>query len=298
MALRPRLANNARVSRNAPPLAPRPHPPAGTLLRDWRQRRRRSQLDLALECGVSQRHLSCIETGRARPSPQTLLALAQCLDVPLRERNDLLLAAGFAPRYGECDLGEAEMDGVRQALSQLLAAHDPLPGVVVDRHWNLVLANRGAALLTAGLPAALTAARINVMRVSLHPQGLARLTENFAEWAPLAVASLRRQVQRSGDACLQTLLDEVCAFPNVRAVLDAASAASRPTPTRLPLLVPFVFTLPAGRVSLFTTLTTFGTPLDVTLDELCVELFYPADAVSAAVMRGLAGDAANGPPGV
>lgn len=261
------------------------HPGLGPLLKDWRLRRRRSQMDLALEAGVSPRHLSFIETGRARPSPQTLIALAQCLDVPLRERNDLLLAAGFAPRYAERTLQEADMAGVRDALERILAAHDPLPGLVVDRHWNVVLANGGGRRLAAALPPALTTPTINVFRASLHPDGLARITENFAEWAGIALGALRRQVQRFGDPQLQALLDEVQAYPNVQAALGAAASAEAPA-AAMPLLVPFVLRLPAGRVSLFTTLTTFGTPRDITLEELCIELFYPADAESAALLKG------------
>jgi len=254
----------------------------GPLLRDWRTRRRRSQMDLALDAGVSPRHLSFIETGRARPSPQTLLALAQCLDVPLRERNGLLLAAGFAPRYSEKSLDQAEMDGVRAALERILAAHDPLPGVVLDRQWNVVLANRGAGLLADLLPAALKTPSINVFRASLHPEGIARFTENLAEWAAILVGSLRRATQRTADAQLDALLHEVLAYPNVRAVLDGADAAEPAAPV---LIVPCVLALPVGRVSLFTTLTTFGTPRDITLDELCIELFYPADAASGELLR-------------
>ena len=260
-------------------------PGIGPLLRDWRTRRRRSQMDLALEAGVSPRHLSFIETGRARPSPETLLAIAQCLDVPLREQNGLLLAAGFAPRYAERSLGQDEMTGVRAALERLLAAHDPLPGLVLDRHWNVVLANRGAQLLAQLLPESLRTPKINVFRASLHPDGMARLTENFAEWAAILLGTLRRAAERTGDAHLAALLEEVLGYRGVQAIVDGAADASIDMP---PLLVPCVLTLPFGRVSLFTTLTTFGTPRDVTLDELCVELFYPADDASAALLRAVA----------
>lgn len=254
----------------------------GALLRDWRLRRRRSQMDLALDAGVSTRHLSCIETGRARPRPETLMALAQCLDVPLRERNDLLLAAGYAPRFLQRGLDADEMARVRGALEQLLAAHDPMPGLVLDRHWNVVMANAGAARLVQLLPNHLAGPTLNVFRASLHPEGLARLTENLAEWGAVLVGALRRAVQRTADPRLQTLLEEVLAYPTVRA-LAGLGGVSPFEP--LPLLVPCVLRLPAGRVSLFTTLTTFGTPRDVTLEELCVELFYPADEASAALWR-------------
>lgn len=257
----------------------------GPLLRDWRQRRRRSQMDLALDAGVSPRHLSFIETGRARPSPETLLALAQCLEVPLRERNDLLLAAGFAPRYAERTLDEGEMASVRAALERILAAHDPLPGLVVDRLWNVVLANQGAGMIAQLLPPSLTTPTINVFRASLHPEGLAKYTVNLAEWSAIALGALRRQAQRFGDARLQALLDEVQAYPNVQAAL--ATHAVPPVGAPMPLIVPYVLALPGlGEVRLFTTITTFGTPRDITLEELSVELFYPADAESAAKLRG------------
>ena len=252
----------------------------GPLLRDWRMRRRRSQMDVALEAGVSPRHLSFIETGRARPSPQAVLALAQCLDVPLRERNDLLLAAGFAPRFAQRALADLEMQGVRDALERILAAHDPLPGLVLDRQWNVVLANQSAGILGQLLPAHLKTPVINVFRASLHPEGLARLTVNLDEWTRDLVASLRRAARRTGDLQLEALLAEVLAYPNVQASL----ARDPGTDDAPPLLLPWVLSLPAGRVSVFTTLTTFGTPRDITLDELCVELFYPADAATAAML--------------
>lgn len=181
------------------PLPARHDPPVGGLLRDWRLRRRRSQMDLALDAGVSTRHLSCIETGRARPGAATLLALAQCLDVPLRERNALLLAAGYAPRYPERALGADDMARVRGALQRLLAAHDPMPGLVLDRQWNVVMANAGAARLVDLLPSHLAGPPLNVFRASLHPEGLARLTGNLAEWGALLVGALRRAVQRTAD---------------------------------------------------------------------------------------------------
>lgn len=235
-------------------------------------------MDLALEAGVSPRHLSFIETGRSRPSVETLLALARSLDVPLRERNTLLLAAGYAPRYSEQSLGAPPMEGVRAALERILAAHDPHPGLVLDRQWNVVLANRGAGLLAQLLPAHLRAPVINVFRASLHPEGIARCTENFSEWASTLVATLRRLVRRTGDAQLAALLQEVSAYPTVRGLTPMSDGPElRGAPT---LVVPCVLALPAGRVNLFTTLTTFGTPRDITLDELCIELFYPADAAS------------------
>jgi len=261
----------------------------GEILRDWRSRRRRSQLDLALHVGVSTRHLSFIETGRSRPSPAMLEALAGALDVPLRERNRLLLAAGYAPKYAARALDDAGMRQVRSALDRLLRAHEPNPGLVLDRQWNVVLANASAQALAGLLPADLLQPTFNVFRASLHPRGLAALTENFADWAAHLLHTLRRAVAGSADPALEALLAEVLAYPNVAALAGsmAAEAASEP-----PLLVPCVLRLPqlgGARLSMFTTLTTFGTPRDITLDELSIELFYPADDASEALLRALPG---------
>ena len=267
----------------APSTLPAPHS-VGALLRDWRSRRSRSQLDLALHVGVSTRHLSFIETGRARPSPAMLDALSVALELPLRERNHLLLAAGYAPRYAARTLDDAGMQQVRSALLRLLQAHDPHPGLVLDRQWNVVLANRSAQALAALLPAALTQPVFNVFRASLHPQGLAAVTENFAAWAAYLLQTLSRAVASSGDTELAALAQEVLAYPNGAALDFSAAADAVAEPA---LLVPCVLRLPQGRLSMFTTLTTFGTPRDITLDELCVELFYPADASSEALLRAL-----------
>ena len=257
----------------------------GAVLRDWRQRRQASQLDLALLAGVSARHVSFIETGRATPSPALIDALAEQLDIPLRERNRLFVAAGFAPRYSEHALTDDEMAGVRTALARLLAAHDPYPGIVVDRQWNVVLNNRGGELIKALLPEFLKADGINVFRASLHPEGLARYTQNFDEWSAIVLAMLARSVESSGDPALRALQEEVQAYPNVR---EAARRRTAAAPAASALLVPCVLALPGATLSLFTTVTSFGTPRDVTLDELCIELFYPADAASEATLRQLA----------
>lgn len=256
----------------------------GADLREWRTRRRRSQMDLAFDVGVSTRHLSFIETGRARPSPAMLDALADALDVPLRERNRLLLAAGYAPRYGARALDDAGMDRVRGGLERLLRAHEPNPGFVLDRLWNVVLANRAGMALAALLPEHLKQPTLNVFRASLHPEGLAPLTENFGEWAAHLLRTLRRHIAATGDGALVALEQDVLAYPNVAAL--AAGAASDPA-IEAPLLLPCVLCLPQGRLSMFTTLTTFGTPRDITLDELSVELFYPADDASEALLREL-----------
>lgn len=260
----------------------------GPLMRDWRTRRGRSQLDLSIDVGVSTRHLSYVETGKSKPSPELVLAVAEHLDVPLRERNTMLLAAGFAPRYSARGLDAPAMQPVVSALQRMLDAHDPFPGVVIDRAWNVVLANDAAAALTADLPDEVTGAAVgarpNVFRMCLHPDGLAARTVNFDEWARYLLRQLRRTVVLTGDGDLVDLEAEVLAYANVRALGRDWPGARGDDPG---LLVPFELRVDDSTVwSFFTTLTTFGTPLDVTLDELSVELFFPADDLTAQAVRG------------
>jgi transcriptional regulator with XRE-family HTH domain len=251
----------------------------GPLVRDWRTQRRRSQLDLAIDVGVSARHLSFVETGRSRPSPELLLAVAEHLEIPLRERNTLLLAAGYAPRYAQTSLDDASMARIRTTLARLLEVHEPYPGIVIDRAWNVVLFNQPASLLTVGLPDFLTQPTLNVFRASLHPSGLAVRTRNFGEWSAYLRGELHRAASVSNDPSLLALVDEVEAYPNIRALPGWRDVReSEPT-----LLVP----LRLDDLSFFTTLTTFGTPQDVTLSELAVELFYPADARTEEALRAL-----------
>ena len=258
-------------------------PGIGELVRDWRGRRRRSQLDLAIDVGVSARHLSFVETGRSKPSPELVLALAEHLDVPLRERNTLLLAAGYAPRYSETPLDAPATTRARAAVQRLLDAHDPYPGLVLDRHWNVVATNNAALAITAGLPADLLGPPLNVFRVSLHPDGLAARTRNFAEWASYLLNQLHRLVVLTNDVILVQLREEVSSYPNVAELLATPGWAGADEP---PLLVPCQLEVGGAELSLFTTLTTFGTPRDITLDELAVELFFPADDATEAILRG------------
>ena len=231
-------------------------------------------MDLAHEVGVSPRHLSFVETGRSRPSPEVILAIAERLAVPLRERNALLVAAGYAPRYGHTPLDDDAMARVRHTVQRVLDAHDPYPGVVIDRQWNVVLANSAASLLTVGLPDHVLGPTLNVYRVCLHPDGLAAATLNFAEWAAYLLGQLRRGITLTGDPELEQLMDEVRSYPNVAALGPAGRPLVCDEP---PIVVPLRLALGGAELSLFTTLTTFGTPSDVTVDELAVELFYPAD---------------------
>jgi transcriptional regulator with XRE-family HTH domain len=256
----------------------------GDLLRAWRAKRRLSQLEVGLTAGVSARHLSFIETGRARASAELLVALADVLDMPLRERNALLLAAGFAPRYSETQLDAPDMAAMRQAITRVLGAHDPYPGVALDRHWNIVIANAAAQRMVAVVPADLLTLPHNIFRLGLHPRGLAACTSNFDEWGRYMLRALQRLADSSVDRELIALQREVRGYPNVQALL----ATPPKTAPSNPLLVPCVLDIAGQRLSLFTTLATFGSPRDVTLAELTVELFYPADAATEAALRAIA----------
>lgn len=256
----------------------------GTLVRHWRHQRSRSQLEIAHEIGVSPRHLSFVETGRSRPSPELIDAIGIHLDVPLRERNTMLLAAGFAPRYRHTALDDPTMRSIVASLQRLLDAHDPFPGLVLDRHWNVVLANAAAGAFSALLPDHLVGPPMNVFRASLHPDGLAAHTIGFDEWAGHLLAQLRRQVAITGDPNLIDIEREVTAYPNVAELSDRVDWA---TPSEPPeLLVPFRLDLDGTELSMFTTLTTFGTPRDVTLDELAIELFFPTDTATSGFFTG------------
>jgi transcriptional regulator with XRE-family HTH domain len=241
----------------------------GDLLRAWRLRRRMSQLDLACEAEVSTRHLSYVETGRARPSRGFVLHVAEHLEIPLRARNDLLVAAGYAPVYGEAPLDSPEMAPVRQALDLVLGHHDPYPAIVVDRLWNLVDANDGAALLLEEVDPAFLERPINVLRLSLHPDGMAPRVEDFASLSGHLLGRLRRQVELTGDEELGALYDELAALPGV--------ATAEPWDEHPGVVLAFRFRSSRGLLSFFTTAATFGTAADVTLAELTVEQFFPAD---------------------
>lgn len=261
-----------------------PRGEVGPLLRQWRQRRKLSQLALALDVGVSPRHLSFVETGRSRPSPELLLSMSEQLAVPLRQRNALLLAAGYAPRYSETPLDAPGLGAVRSALQRLLAAHDPYPGLALDRCGNVVLANAAAQRLVAPLPPALTQPALNIYRASLHPQGLAAATENFDHWARHLVHELIWLRDSTGDADLAALADEVLAYPAVAALVAQGDGPAADAG----LLLSCVLRLAGQRVALFTTRAAIGAPRDLTLAELTLELFYPADAASEAALRQLA----------
>jgi transcriptional regulator with XRE-family HTH domain len=254
----------------------------GPLLREWRRRRRLSQLELALEAGVSARHLSFVETGRSRPSPEMVVHLAEHLDVPLRDRNTLLLAAGYAPLYGQRALEEPEMGPVRDAIDQVLAAHEPYPALVVDRHWGMVAANRAVGLLIQGVAEELLAPPVNVLRLSLHPDGLAPRIANLAAWRAHLLDRLERQAAGSGDPALHALLDELRELPGG----DDGSTADLVAGD---IAVPLRLRAGDAVLSFISTVTTFGTAMDVTVAELSIEAFYPADAATAEALRAMLG---------
>lgn len=257
----------------------------GALLREWRRRRRLSQLDLALLAGTSARHLSCVETGRARPSRAMVLRLSSALDVPLRERNTLLLAADYAPAYRESDLDDQAMASVRAALDAMLSAHEPYPAVVVDRRWDVLVGNRAMAVLTDGTPPHLLRPRPNVFRLTLHPDGLASRLVNLHEVRALFLERLLRQVNATGDEHLRALYEEVRRYPlPAGAEGEPADGDRPPSPIQVPLRV----RTPHGELAMFSTMATFGAPADVTLSELAIELFYPLDEFTARALRALA----------
>ncbi len=257
-------------------------PGVGGLIRDWRQRRRLSQLDLALEADVSTRHLSFVETGRARPSRDFVLHIAEHLEVPLRERNELLLAAGFAPAFPQTPIDAAEMAPVRAALKKILAGHTPFPAVVIDKHWNLVLTNDSAlAVFGDDVSPDLMAQPANALRLTLHPEGLAGRIENFGEYSSHLLTRLRRQAAASQDPVLIALVDELRSYPGT---VDDPSAHTGPADM---LFIPLVIRANGRRLSFFSTIATFGTALDITLAELSIESFFPADEETAMTLRAL-----------
>ena len=252
-------------------LAITPQAGVGDLVREWRQRRRLSQLELAGEADISTRHLSFVENGRSAPSRGMLLRLAERLDMPLRARNEMLHAAGFAALYPERPLGAPEMSQARRTVDAVLQAHAPFPALAVDRHWTLVASNSAVAPLLAGVSAALLQGAVNVLRLSLHPQGLAPRIDNLDEWRAHLLARLQHQIDRSGDAQLAALHAELAAYPTRAGGARAHDFADIAVPLRLRL-----DGLDAP-LSLIGTTTVFGTPVDVTLSELALECFYPAD---------------------
>lgn len=259
---------------------------AGALLREWRVRRRMSQLDLASEAEVSQRHLSFVESGRAKPSRDMVLHLADQLEIPLREQNRLLLAAGFAPRYGERRLDDPSLSAAREAVRLVLKGHEPNPAIALDRHWHMVDANAAIAPLLAGVAdPALLEPPVNVLRLSLHPRGLAPQVVNLFEWRSHLLERLKRQIDATGDPALVELERELMSYPSGPRTQRSWNAEVAAIVHPLKLRV-------GGEILTFiSTTTVFGTPLDVTLSELAIESFFAADEETAKALR----NAATGP---
>jgi transcriptional regulator with XRE-family HTH domain len=275
MEPRPRLGYEGPMSATAPAV--------GDHLREWRQRRRLSQMDLALDAEISTRHLSFLETGRAQPSRDMVLRLADQLEIPLRERNVILVAAGFAPVFPQRSLDDPALAAARRAVDIILTGHEPHPALAVDRQWNLISANRMIAPLMAGADPELLKPPLNVLRLSFHPKGLAPQIANLHEWRAHILERLRREVELTADPQLNALLTELKAYPigdgqAVRKVGDEYGGVA----------IPFQLNTPNGQLSFFTTTTVFGTPVDVTLQELTLETFFPADAATAQAMQALA----------
>ncbi len=250
--------------------------PVGELLRQWREQRRLSQLDLSIQADISTRHLSFVETGRSAPSRDMVLHLAEELDVPLRDRNRLLLAAGYAPVYSETPLDAPEMASVKSAVRRILAGHNPYPAVVVDRRWNLVDSNAATALFIADVAPALMKPPVNVLRLSLHPEGMAPRIRNLGEWRAHLLGRLRREIAVTADAGLQELYKELVAYP-----------CDEPEPhLDNDVVVSLRIAHKGHELAFLSVIATFGTPADITVAELAIESFFPADDVTAEFLRG------------
>jgi transcriptional regulator with XRE-family HTH domain len=247
------------------------HSSIGRHLREWRQRRRMSQLDLALEAEISTRHLSFLENGKAQPSRDMVLNLCERLSVPLRERNVLLMAAGYAPVFPQRPLADPALQQARAAVDLVLKGHEPYPALAIDRHWTLVSANRAIAPLLAGAAEVLLQPPVNVLRLSLHPDGLAPRIANLAEWRTHLLDRLRQQVEATADPVLTALLEELRDYP---APISLTPPKTDPFGG---VVVPLQLIVAGGVLSFFSTTTVFGTPIDITVSELAIESFFPAD---------------------
>lgn len=266
----------------------------GALLREWRQRRRLSQLELACEADVSSRHLSFMETGRSQPSREMVLHLAERLEVPLRDRNTLLLAAGYAPSYPERSLDDPALEAAREAIRLVLAGHEPSPALAIDRHWTLVASNGAVGALLVGTEPSLLEPPVNVLRLSLHPQGLAPRILNLAQWRTHLLARLRHQLGVTADPVLKALLAELEDYPAPAAPARGEGALHQGDPTGIIVPLRLRLRVQEETLTFLSTTTVFGTPMDVTLAELAIETFFPADAATAAALRRLRPPAGEG----
>src|SRR5215468_6023677 len=254
----------------------RPSRPVGELLREWRERRRLSQLDLSILADISARHLSFVETGRSRPTPTMIIRLTEELDVPLRERNMMLLAAGYAPAYPQHGLDEPELDSVRAALRQVLSGHEPYPAVIISRWWDMVDSNQATAMLTEGCASWLLEPPANVLRLSLHPEGMAPRIANLGQWRAHLLSQLRHRARALGDDRLGELHRELLDYPGG---LEAHGSVATG------VVLPLRYRHRDQELSLFSINASVGTATDVTVEELAIEAFYPADPATAAAFR-------------
>jgi transcriptional regulator with XRE-family HTH domain len=254
--------------------------PFGVLLRRWREQRRMTQTDLALAAESSTRHLSCLETGKAQPSREMITRLAEYLDIPLRDRNTLLLAAGFAPAFSERSV--AELEPAKTAIDSVLQAHKPYPAFAVDRHWNVVLSNSALPQLYEGCSADLLRKPVNAVRLVLHPEGMGSCIANFAAWRAHTMHLLRRQLEARADPVIRGLLAEVAGYPVPpdSEAFDEFDASER-------LATPLRISTRFGVVSFLNTVTVFGSPHDLTLAELALEMLFPADDRTVEVVKSM-----------
>ncbi|MFF3034112.1 helix-turn-helix domain-containing protein [Streptomyces rubiginosohelvolus] len=268
-----------------------PDTEVGPLLRDWREQRRISQLELALRADSSARHISFIETGRSRPSEDMVLRLAEQLDIPVRERNALLVIAGYAPRYPQTSLDDPAMASLRESLERLLAAYEPYPALVVDGTYGVVAANRGVALLLEGVPEKLLTPPLNAMRLTLHPEGLAPRIVNLPEWRADLLAQMDRQIALVRSPALRELYDEVAAYPaparadGTPRTAEGTGGAGRERDRAAAFALPMLLEHRGRVLSFVSSIATFNTPMDVTVAELAIETFLPADRETAAYLH-------------
>jgi transcriptional regulator with XRE-family HTH domain len=264
------------VTTTAPPARP-----IGQLLRDWRERRRLSQLELSIQAEISTRHLSFVETGRSRPTPEMILKLTERLEVPLRERNQLLLAGGYAPAYPQHGLDAPELASVRDAMRLVLTGHEPYPALVINRWWELLDANAAVAVITAGCAAQLLEPPVNVLRLSLHPDGMAPRIVNLGQWRAHLLEQVRRRAEQTGDDRLGELYDELSRYPG------GADEGDHEAVPATNVVLPLRLRHETGELSFFSIAATVETAADVTVDELVIESFYPADHDTAQRLRAL-----------
>jgi len=254
----------------------------GALLREWRVRRRLSQLDLAYDTEISQRHLSFLEIGRSQPSREMILRLSEQLEIPLRERNVLLAAAGFAAVFPERPLGDGSLAAARKAVDLILNGLEPNPSFAVDRHWTLIAANKAANIFMAEVDSSLLEPPVNMLRICLHPKGFTPQVINYSQWRKNVLEYLKRQVEATADSFLLELYRELKSYPKPKALRDNLQSREIDYSG---FAIPLRLLTGDGQLSFISTVTVFGTPIDITLSELAVESFFPADEKTAEIMN-------------